>query len=228
MAAPRTIASGSIDQVDHRSQPAGESVHIAPESRATFRIAARGKGGDLSCAEASPPVAPMIYRKRWPGKKSLDTAQLAAIARRCRDLVRRRPGHRFVAPFSGNRVGPDEDPSALRDPSADPGAENDTEDRLHAHPGAIGRFRQDKAISVVGQASWPARATSRDPAAVGRRSAKWSWRSSLTSARAAIAECRQYDARLAQLYDLYDHRIGFFAANPPGHDWDGVFVASEK
>jgi adenylate cyclase len=48
------------------------------------------------------------------------------------------------------------------------------------------------------------------------------------AARAAIGECRQYDARLAQLYDIYDERIGFFAANPPGPDWDGVFVAGEK
>jgi adenylate cyclase len=48
------------------------------------------------------------------------------------------------------------------------------------------------------------------------------------SARAAIAECRRYDAGLAQLYDLYDERIDFFAANPPGFEWDGVFVASEK
>jgi adenylate cyclase len=48
------------------------------------------------------------------------------------------------------------------------------------------------------------------------------------SARAAIADCRRYDAGLAQLYDLYDARIGFYAANPPGCAWDGVFVASDK
>ena len=48
------------------------------------------------------------------------------------------------------------------------------------------------------------------------------------SARAAIAECRRYDAGLAQLYDLYEERIGFFAVNPPGCTWDGVFVAGEK
>ena len=47
-------------------------------------------------------------------------------------------------------------------------------------------------------------------------------------ARDAIAECRKYDARSARLYDLYDARIGFYAANPPGCAWDGVFVASDK
>jgi adenylate cyclase len=47
-------------------------------------------------------------------------------------------------------------------------------------------------------------------------------------ARAALADCRRYDARLAQLYDLYDERIGVFIAHPPGPDWDGVFVAVEK
>ena len=47
-------------------------------------------------------------------------------------------------------------------------------------------------------------------------------------ARAAIGECRRRDARLAQLYDLYAERIDFYAANPPGPDWEGVFVATEK
>ena len=47
-------------------------------------------------------------------------------------------------------------------------------------------------------------------------------------AHAAIDECRWRDARLAQLYDLYAERIDFFAANPPGPDWEGVFVATEK
>jgi adenylate cyclase len=47
-------------------------------------------------------------------------------------------------------------------------------------------------------------------------------------ARAAMADCRQCDSRLAQLYDLYDERIGVFIAHPPGLNWDGVFVAIEK
>lgn len=47
-------------------------------------------------------------------------------------------------------------------------------------------------------------------------------------AGAAIGECRQYEPRLARLYDLYDERIRFFAVNPPGPNWDGVFVATEK
>jgi adenylate cyclase len=56
----------------------------------------------------------------------------------------------------------------------------------------------------------------------GYRSQDW------TRARTAIADCRRYDAGLAQLYDLYDERITFFAANPPGCEWDGVFVANQK
>jgi hypothetical protein len=65
-------------------------------------------------------VEPMIYRKRWPGKKSLDAARPAATARRSRDLVRRRPGHRVVAPFSGNRLGPEKDPSSRVIPAPTP------------------------------------------------------------------------------------------------------------
>jgi len=48
------------------------------------------------------------------------------------------------------------------------------------------------------------------------------------SARTAIVDCRRYDAGLATLYDLYDERITFFAVNPPGCEWDGVFVAHQK
>ncbi len=47
-------------------------------------------------------------------------------------------------------------------------------------------------------------------------------------ARAAIGECRRCGACLGPLYDLYEERIGFFAANPPSPDWDGVFAAAEK
>jgi len=47
-------------------------------------------------------------------------------------------------------------------------------------------------------------------------------------ARVAISDWRRYDARLTPPYYLYDERIGFFAANQPGPDWDGVFVATEK
>jgi len=48
------------------------------------------------------------------------------------------------------------------------------------------------------------------------------------AARAALAQCRGYDDRLAGLYDLYDERIAFYCANPPGPEWDGVFVAETK
>jgi adenylate cyclase len=47
-------------------------------------------------------------------------------------------------------------------------------------------------------------------------------------AAAALAQCRGLDAGLAPLYDLYDERIRRFAAEPPGPQWDGVFVALEK
>ena len=30
------------------------------------------------------------------------------------------------------------------------------------------------------------------------------------------------------LYDLFDARIEEYKANPPGLDWDGVFVATDK
>ncbi|MBV8169423.1 MAG: adenylate/guanylate cyclase domain-containing protein, partial [Alphaproteobacteria bacterium] len=47
-------------------------------------------------------------------------------------------------------------------------------------------------------------------------------------ARAAVADCRPLEPRLAALYDLYEERLDYFTANPPGPDWDGVFVATSK
>ena len=49
-------------------------------------------------------------------------------------------------------------------------------------------------------------------------------------AREKIGACREimdgYD--LGVLYDLYEARITEYEANPPGSDWDGVFVATTK
>ncbi len=47
-------------------------------------------------------------------------------------------------------------------------------------------------------------------------------------ARALAAECRTLDGGLDGLYDLYDERSSAYEADPPGPDWDGVFVATTK
>ena len=47
-------------------------------------------------------------------------------------------------------------------------------------------------------------------------------------ARRLSAECRQLDGDISGLYDLYDERIDDYQANPPGEDWDGIFVATTK
>ncbi|HVC50965.1 MAG TPA: adenylate/guanylate cyclase domain-containing protein [Stellaceae bacterium] len=47
-------------------------------------------------------------------------------------------------------------------------------------------------------------------------------------AREALAACRCGNLALAGFYDLYAERIEHFAANPPGPDWAGVFVAESK
>jgi len=49
-----------------------------------------------------------------------------------------------------------------------------------------------------------------------------------TAAREALARCRGRDRRLEKLYDLYEHRIDAYAVDPPGADWDGVYVARSK
>jgi adenylate cyclase len=47
-------------------------------------------------------------------------------------------------------------------------------------------------------------------------------------ARAALAECRDFDPQLVEFYDFYAERISHFEEHPPAHDWDGVFVAETK
>jgi len=49
-----------------------------------------------------------------------------------------------------------------------------------------------------------------------------------TAARASIGECRALDPRMADFYDIYEERLDYFAENPPGPDWDGVYVATSK
>jgi adenylate cyclase len=47
-------------------------------------------------------------------------------------------------------------------------------------------------------------------------------------AAARIAECRALDDTLDDLYDVYEARIRALRQNPPGPDWNGVFVATTK
>ena len=47
-------------------------------------------------------------------------------------------------------------------------------------------------------------------------------------ARGIVNDCRALNGGLGGLYDLYDERIDNFIADPPGADWDGVFVATTK
>ena len=47
-------------------------------------------------------------------------------------------------------------------------------------------------------------------------------------ARAALAECVGSPVNLAEFYQLYAKRVAFFEGNPPGPDWDGVFVSETK
>jgi adenylate cyclase len=47
-------------------------------------------------------------------------------------------------------------------------------------------------------------------------------------ARARLGECRTLDDRLDDLYDVYLTRIEALRQDPPGPDWDGVFVATTK
>ena len=47
-------------------------------------------------------------------------------------------------------------------------------------------------------------------------------------AAARLQACRLTGASLQTLYGLYETRIAFYRENPPGPEWDGVFIAESK
>jgi adenylate cyclase len=47
-------------------------------------------------------------------------------------------------------------------------------------------------------------------------------------AQAALERCRPIDPFLTDFYGLYDERIAHYRADPPGPEWEGVFVAETK
>ena len=49
-----------------------------------------------------------------------------------------------------------------------------------------------------------------------------------SEARKLVDDCRSADGSFGELYDLYEERMDFYLENPPGPDWDGVFVATAK
>jgi adenylate cyclase len=57
---------------------------------------------------------------------------------------------------------------------------------------------------------------------IAYRSQRWA------AAKAQIAGLRDYADANQTLYNLYEDRISDYLENPPGVDWDGVYVASDK
>ena len=47
-------------------------------------------------------------------------------------------------------------------------------------------------------------------------------------ARNLVESCRQLDTRLETLYEMYDERISLYLQEPPGADWDGIYIATTK
>ena len=55
------------------------------------------------------------------------------------------------------------------------------------------------------------------------RNQNWENASSLSQKARRVAG-EKYDS----LYDLFDERIAEYQINPPGEDWDGVYIATDK
>jgi adenylate cyclase len=77
----------------------------------------------------------------------------------------------------------------------------------------------------VAEADWFKKLKAKHDALIAAyRSQKWD------EARALSKECRtlRQDLFIDGFYDLIDERIDEFEANPPGPDWDGVYIATSK
>src|SRR3546814_6962841 len=83
--------------------------------------------------------------------EGLDAAPLAAVAGRPRQFLRRRPGQGIVAPLAGDGVAADERPAGHHNAAADSGSQDDAEHHGEARGGAVGGFRERKAVGVVHQ-----------------------------------------------------------------------------
>ena len=72
-------------------------------------------------------------------------------------------------------------------------------------------------------ASFQALTASHNAMLTAYRAQSWS------RARACLEACRAHPAAImAPVYDLYAARIQAFSDNPPAHDWDGSYAATEK
>src|SRR3546814_15104724 len=93
----------------------------------------------------------IVARQAGAGEKGLDAALLAAVAGRAAQLLRRRPGQGIVAPLAGDGIAADERPAGHHDAAADSGSQDDAEHHGEARGGAVGGFRERKAVGVVHQ-----------------------------------------------------------------------------
>ena len=84
------------------------------------------------------------------------------------------------------------------------------------------RLRQYGDAELAQSTEFIAKAERHERMLANYRAQEWSY------ALAALAECRAADPALAGLYALYAERIDHFLDNPPGEDWDGIFVAETK
>ena len=77
---------------------------------------------------------------------------------------------------------------------------------------------------VAGEAAFQALLAKHGDMLAAYREQEWA------HARKLVAECRDLAAGrgFGPLYGLYDERCDDFEANPPGDDWDGVFIATTK
>src|SRR5260221_5762579 len=142
----------------------------------------------------------VVGGERRSGEEALDATEFAAVAERAGTLGIGWPGQRIVAPFAGDGIDAGKQPAADDDAAADPGPEDDAEDRPCAGGGAVDGLREGKTVGIVGHPDL-ARERGRD-VAVERMADQASRISVLDQAGSGRDGARHSDAACATLPQL--------------------------
>lgn len=92
-----------------------------------------------------------------------------------------------------------------------------------------GKVKPVRVYTLLGDEKWSRNKAYQDWAARHARMIETYRAGDFAQALDALEKCRTLArGNLRAFYDLYEKRLGEFHANPPGADWDGVYVATSK
>src|SRR6185369_7712381 len=129
-----------IDDVDDRPERSRETVFVAGETCQRALLTAASPARNLARVDLGAAGRAVVVRQPGAGKKRLDTAGTAAVARPSRQLVAAWCRQRIVAPLARDRVAADNDVPVDDDAAAGSGSKDGGEDHVDTCCGAVCGF----------------------------------------------------------------------------------------